>query len=186
MSTHRLILAGFGGQGVILIGQIIAYAAMYEDKHVTFMPSYGPEMRGGTANCTVIVSDEPIACPLVDSITELVAMNAPSLQKFEPLLASGGTAFLNTSMIKEAPSRADITVCSVDTTGLAEALGNGKAANIVMLGAVLAQTRLVGTDTVEKVLEEKIFTGPKAKLLALNRPALTAWSKAGDEARDLA
>lgn len=180
MSARKMILAGFGGQGVILIGQMIAYAAMYEEKHVTFMPSYGPEMRGGTANCTIVVSDKPIACPLVDSITDLVAMNYPSMLKFESMLEPGGTLFLNASLIEEEPNRTDVSVCKVHAAELAEELGNGKAANMVMLGAIVARTKIVSLSTVEKVMEEKVFTGAKAKLLALNKPALTIWAEKDD------
>ncbi|WP_130862687.1 2-oxoacid:acceptor oxidoreductase family protein [Bacilliculturomica massiliensis] len=177
MSTRKLILAGFGGQGVLLIGQIISYAAMYEEKHVTFLPSYGPEMRGGTANCTVIVSDDPIACPLADSVTDLMAMNLPSLLKFESAVVAGGNIFLNSSLIRESPRRSDVNVIPVDAAGLAEKIGNEKSSNIVMLGAIINKTAVVRYETVEKVLAEKIFTGAKAGLLAKNKPALTAWTE---------
>lgn len=177
MSTRKMILAGFGGQGVILIGQMIAYAAMYEDKQVTFMPSYGPEMRGGTANCTVVVSDDPIACPLVDSITDLVAMNYPSMLKFESMVVPGGNIFVNASLIDGEPDRRDVNVCKVHAAELAEELGNAKAANMVMLGAIIAQTKIATPATVERVMADKVFTGAKAKLLPLNRPALTIWAE---------
>lgn len=175
MSTQKFIFAGFGGQGVLLIGQMIAYGAMFEGKHVTFMPSYGPEMRGGTANCTVVVSDDPIACPLVDSITTLVAMNLPSLHKFESLVEPGGTVFLNSSLFSEEPKRTDVKVCKVDASALAQELGNMKSANMVMLGSIVSVTKVCNLATIERVMEEKVFTGPKAKLIPLNKKALTAW-----------
>ncbi len=175
MRTQKMIFAGFGGQGVLLIGQMIAYAGMFEGKEVTFMPSYGPEMRGGTANCTVIVSDKTIACPIADSITTLVAMNYPSLVKFAPMVEPGGDIFLNASLIPENPDRQDVKVHRVDATALALELGNAKCANIVMLGAILAETGVVSRESIERVMEEKAFTGRKAQFLPLNKKALAAW-----------
>lgn len=175
MSLKRIIVAGFGGQGVLLIGQMIAYAAMYADKEVTWMPTYGPEMRGGTANCTVCVSDEPIASPVVAQCDILVAMNGPSLEKFGPMLAPGGDLYINTSVIKEKIERDDVNVYYVDTTGVAEeVVGNGKAGNMVMLGAVLRRSGVVDIDIMDKVFEYKL-TGEKAKLIPANKQALTAW-----------
>lgn len=177
MSERRLILAGFGGQGVLLIGQMISYAAMFEDKKVTFLPSYGPEMRGGTANCTVVVSDEMICCPLVESMDTLVAMNLPSLTKFEDMVEPGGTIFINSSLIECEPTRKDVTVYKVDASGIAEDLGNIKVANMVMLGAIVNKTKVVTIDAIEKVMEKKVFTDRKAKLLPLNKTALMAWKE---------
>lgn len=176
MRTQKMIFAGFGGQGVLLIGQMIAYAGMFEGKEVTFMPSYGPEMRGGTANCTVMVSDKTIACPIADSITTLVAMNYPSLVKFAPMVEPGGDIFLNASLIAESPDRPDVNVHRVDATALALELGNARCANIVMLGAILKKTGVVERETIVRVMEEKAFTGRKAKFLPLNLQALDAWN----------
>ena len=120
MATTRMLLAGFGGQGVLLIGQMIAYSAMYEEKEVTWMPSYGPEMRGGTANCTVVVSDRPIASPLPSSYDVLLAMNKVSLEKYIDQLVPGGDLFINSSIIDTKVERDDINVHYVDTIGLAE------------------------------------------------------------------
>ena len=138
MATTRMLLAGFGGQGVLLIGQMIAYSAMYEEKEVTWMPSYGPEMRGGTANCTVVVSDRPIASPLPSSYDVLLAMNKVSLEKYIDQLVPGGDLFINSSIIDTKVERDDINVHYVDTIGLAESkIGNEKTANMVMLLSML-------------------------------------------------
>lgn len=175
MATHKLVIAGFGGQGVMLIGQMIAYAGMFEGKEVTWMPSYGPEMRGGTANCTVIVSDKKISSPVVTEATAVVAMNYPSMVKFEDLVKPGeGHLFINTSLIKEKPSRKDIQVHDIDANEIAVGLHNDKVSNMVILGAIINQTGVVTLESVEKVME-KLFTGKKAALIPLNKQALTAW-----------
>lgn len=174
MGAHKLIIAGFGGQGVMLIGQMLAYAGMLEGKEVTWMPSYGPEMRGGTANCSVIVSDKRISSPIVTEATAVVAMNLPSLTKFEGLVKPGGYLFVNTSLVKEKPSRSDVEICSIDSNEIAISLHNEKVSNMVMLGAIVGRTGIVKQESIEKVME-KLFTGKKAKLLPLNKEALTAW-----------
>lgn len=175
MATQKLFLAGFGGQGVILMGQIIAYAGMMEGKEITFMPSYGPEMRGGTANCTVIVSDDPISCPIITEADVVVAMNLPSMLKFEHLLKPNSQFFLNSSMIEQEPERKDVQVHEVDLAKLASDLKNNKVANMIMLGAVVRKSGVVKLESVEKAME-KLFTGSKAKMLPLNKEALRAWN----------
>lgn len=174
MATHKLVIAGFGGQGVMLIGQMIAYAGMLEGKEVTWMPSYGPEMRGGTANCSVIVSDKRISSPIVTDATAVVAMNLPSLTKFESLIKPGGQLFVNTSLIKEQPSRNDVEIYNIDANEIAVSLHNDKVSNMVILGAIVNKTGMVKLESIEKVMD-KLFTGNKAKLLPLNKQALTAW-----------
>jgi 2-oxoglutarate ferredoxin oxidoreductase subunit gamma len=175
MAATRMLIAGFGGQGVLLIGQLIAYTAMFDGKEVTWMPTYGPEMRGGTANCTVCVSDKPIASPVGASCDVLVAMNGPSLEKFEGMLKPGGDLFINTSVVSIEPTRTDVNVHYVDTIGIAEnEIGNAKTANMVMLGAIINATKVVNIDTMEKVFE-KVFTGKKAKLIPKNMEALGVW-----------
>lgn len=174
MAAHKLVIAGFGGQGVMLIGQMIAYAGMLEGKEVTWMPAYGPEMRGGTANCTVIVSDKKISSPVVTEATAVVAMNQPSLVKFEGMVKPGGQLFVNTSLIKEPPSRNDLEVYSIDANEIAVGLQNDKVSNMVILGAIVKMTGIVRLESIEKVMD-KLFTGNKAKLLPLNKKALTAW-----------
>lgn len=175
--SKKIFIAGFGGQGVLLIGQMLAYAAMYEDKEVSWMPSYGPEMRGGTANCTVCISDAPIASPLVTACDVLIAMNGPSLVKYESMLVPGGDLFINSSIVQEKPTRTDVNIHYVDCIDLAEhKVGNGKAANMVMLGAIIRQTGVVGLEIMDKVFE-KVMTGRKAKLIPANKAALVAWEK---------
>ena len=174
MATHKLVIAGFGGQGVMLIGQMIAYAGMLEGKEVTWMPAYGPEMRGGTANCTVIVSDKKISSPIVSEATAVVAMNLPSLVKFETILKPGGQLFINSSLIKEKSSRSDVEIYEIDANEIAVELHNDKVSNMVLLGAIINKTEIVKLESIEKVME-KLFTGKKAKLLPLNKEALTAW-----------
>ena len=174
MTTQKLVIAGFGGQGVMLIGQMIAYAGMLEGKEVTWMPSYGPEMRGGTANCSVIVSDKKISSPIVTEATTVVAMNLPSLIKFEHIIKPGGQLFINASLIKEKSSRNDVKINKVDLIEIAKDLHNEKVSNMVILGAIINKTEIVKLESIEKVME-KLFTGKKAELLTLNIKALTAW-----------
>ena len=168
MATKKVFVAGFGGQGVLLIGQMLAYAAMYEGKEATWMPSYGPEMRGGTANCTVCISDKPIASPLVTACDVLVAMNGPSLDKFEDMLVPGGHLFVNASVIHYKARRTDVHVHYVDCTHIAEhEVGNGKTANMVMLGAIIRASGVVSLEIMDKVLA-KTMTGKKEKLIPAN------------------
>jgi len=168
---HGLIIAGFGGQGVMLMGQVLAEAGMIEGKHVTWLPSYGPEMRGGTANCTVVISDEPVASPVIDIPTEVVVMNIPSLLKFEPYLKERGFLFMNVSVIDREPKRKDIEVIKVPANDIADKLGNLKVANMVMLGAYIAITDVVDKETVFEALKRKL-KGKKADLLDINRKAI--------------
>ncbi len=171
MAEQRFIISGFGGQGVMLMGMILAYAGMLEGKEVTWLPSYGPEMRGGTANCHVIVSDKPISSPIVTKATTVVAMNLPSLSKFQGFLEEDGKLFINNSLIDVKPERKDIKDYYVSANDIAMGLYNSKIANMVMLGAIIKETGVVSHNTVEKVLE-KIFHGDKAKLIPVNIEAL--------------
>ena len=170
MTVHKLFFAGSGGQGVLLMGQMIAYAAMMEGKAVTFLPSYGPEMRGGTANCTVVVSDKPISCPLIFEADAVIAMNLPSLTKFESLVKSGGKLFINSTLIDRPATRKDVELVDVPANEIALRLGNGRAANMVMLGELVRRTGVVEEASIEKMLK-KVFSGKKEKLLTLNQQA---------------
>ena len=167
----KLFFAGSGGQGALAIGQLIAKAAMDEGSEVTFLPSYGPEMRGGTANATVVISDRLISCPLINECDVLVVMNLPSLLRFEPMLVPGGKLFFNSSLIPERPKRSDISVFDVPANETAMDLGSDRAANMVMLGAILRETLVVKPETVYAELEH-MFTGRKAKFLDMNRKAV--------------
>lgn len=166
------IFAGFGGQGVMLMGQLIAYSGMYEGKNVSWFPSYGPEMRGGTANCSVVVSDDPVGSPVISEPAVLVAMNRPSLEAFENTLKPGGTLFYNSSLIDIQPKRTDIKVVAIPANDIATELGNSKVANMVVVGAILKETGIVHLETVMNVLLEKVLTGKKQSLAGVNRAAL--------------
>ena len=165
--TNEIMIAGFGGQGVMAIGKTLAEAGMKEGKDVSWLPSYGPEMRGGTANCCVVLTDESIVSPIVLEPTELIAMNLPSLLKFEPTVAPGGTIFVNSSIIAEKVQREDVRAIYVPCLEIAQELGNMKVANMVMLGAYVAATKILKPETIEHMIEE-MFAGAKAKFIPLN------------------
>jgi 2-oxoglutarate ferredoxin oxidoreductase subunit gamma len=167
---HEIVMAGFGGQGVMLIGQLMTYGGMLANKQVSWIPSYGPEMRGGTANCSVIVSDEPIGAPIVSEPTAVIAMNLPSLDKFEPLLVPGGILIINSSLIERKAKRDDLQVHYVAANDIAAELGNSKVANMVVLGALLAATNAVDSESVVKAFA-KMFA-KKPELLTINQQAL--------------
>lgn len=167
----KLFLAGSGGQGTLAIGQMLAKAAMEEGKEVTWLPSYGPEMRGGTANCSVVISDKPVSCPLINEADVLVVMNLPSLLKYEDMVTPGGVLIINSSLVPQKSGRTDIRVLEVPANDLAAELGNEKCANIVMLGAILKETGIVSADTVRSQLE-LMFSGRKAGFLPVNKKAL--------------
>lgn len=169
--THEIILAGFGGQGVMLMGQILTYAGMIEEKFVSWMPSYGPEMRGGTANCTVVISDTPVGSPLVTKPSIVVAMNLPSLDKFEETVKPGGLLLYNSSLIEQKPTRTDINVVAIPANGIADELGNSRIANMVILGALLAKEQVVSMEAVHKALR-KALPPHRHNLLPLNEQAL--------------
>ncbi len=169
----EFIFAGFGGQGMLLIGKFLAMACMLDGKHVSWLPSYGPEMRGGTANCSVIVSDEEVASPMVDKADCIVAMNLPSLDKFEQHVKPGGVLVINSSIIERKSVRDDITVVYCDAMKIAEEVGNPKGANVAILGALMAKEQIVSVD---KMLEAiRIELGErKARFLEGNKAALLA------------
>jgi len=169
-----MFFAGSGGQGVLLMGQIVGSAAILEEKEATFFPSYGPEMRGGTANCTVIVSDKEISSPLISESDYVVALTLPSMLKFEPTLKPGGMLFLNKSIIHQAPKRSDITVHEIPVTELANELGNPRVANVIMLGAFIRATDFVSPESVEKVIYD-LFGSKKAELVDLEMKAYNYW-----------
>lgn len=175
MQTETII-AGFGGQGVLFAGQVIAYAAMDNGLEVTWIPSYGPEMRGGTANCTVIVSDEEIGSPLVAHPAVVIAMNLPSLDKYEPMVKEGGLLVVNASMVDRSPTRTDIHWVMVPGNEIAEELGDRRMTNMVLLGAMLANVSLLPLEAVEKSLREHL---PERhhKLLPMNYKALRDGAK---------
>ena len=177
MATYKLFFAGSGGQGVLTMGQMLTYAAMYADMNATWLPSYGPEMRGGTANCTVVIStDKPVSCPLIYEADDVVVMNLPSLIKFESLVKPGGNLFVNASMIDQKATRDDIHVYYVPANDIAMKLGNARTANVVMLGAMVHVAPVVPVKMIYKIME-KTFSGRKAHLLDINKTAFHAWKQ---------
>ena len=167
----EILIAGFGGQGVLFAGQLLAYAGMENGLEVTWIPSYGPEMRGGTANCTVIISDEEIGSPLVRHPKVLLAFNRPSLDKYESTVAEGGLLVVNSSMVDRSVDRANIRVVTLPANDLAETLGDKRLTNMVMLGAMLANQPVLPVQALEKALENHIPERHK-KLLPSNIKAL--------------
>ena len=149
----EIIIAGFGGQGVLFGGQVVAYAAMDLGKEVTWIPSYGPEMRGGTANCTVVIADEEIGSPLVEHPSLGIALNLPSFDKYEDLLEKGGTLVVNKSMVDRGPKREDIRVLFVPCNQIAEEIGDRKLLNMVAVGALLSALPEIELKDIEKALE---------------------------------
>ncbi len=167
----EIIIAGFGGQGVLFAGQLLAYAGMDKGLEVTWIPSYGPEMRGGTANCTVIIADEEIGSPMVRNPQAVIAMNLPSLDKYESLVRPGGVLVVNSSIIDRPVKRTDIKVARVPGNEIAEELGDRRMTNMVMLGALLANLPVLPPEALEKALKEHL-PARHQKLLPLNSQAL--------------
>ncbi|MFP3853821.1 MAG: 2-oxoacid:acceptor oxidoreductase family protein [Anaerolineales bacterium] len=172
MTQTETIISGFGGQGALFAGQVLAEAALQDDLHVTWLPSYGPEMRGGTAHCTVILSDDPIGSPIVQKPKVVMALNKPSVAKYEPLVREDGLLIVNSSLVPESPTRQDIEVLLVPATAEAESLGNSQLANIVMLGALLVRKKLVSDGAVQAALEHKLSKKKDPDLVASNLQAL--------------
>lgn len=172
----EIMFAGFGGQGILLIGKILAHAAMEEGYEVAWVPSYGPEMRGGTAYCTVVIGDRPIGSPIIKNPMHLVAMNGPSLEKFAPTVKKGGVIFVNSSLIGFGSKRTDVDELRVPVVEIAKELGNVRAANIVALAAFVARSKIVSMETLRHCIRDE-FSG-KPKLIPLNMEAVSAGEKA--------
>ncbi|MFP4426712.1 MAG: 2-oxoacid:acceptor oxidoreductase family protein [Spirochaetaceae bacterium] len=180
MSEAKIVCAGFGGQGVMSMGRLIAYTGMLAGKQVSWLPSYGPEMRGGTANCHVLVSESPIGSPIIhQDATAAIVMNLPSMHKFEAELLSGGLLVTNSSLIEERPRRGDIELLEVPANDIAIELGVDKAANMVMLGAFLGATALFTLDETVQALG-KVFAPSKAQFLPKNEEALRKGGELGE------
>jgi 2-oxoglutarate ferredoxin oxidoreductase subunit gamma len=167
----EIFLAGFGGQGVMFAGQVISYAAMDTGKEVTWIPSYGPEMRGGTANCTVVIADEEIGSPMVQNPPAVIAMNLPSLDKYEPVVNPGGVLVVNSSMVDRDVARKDITWVSIPCNEIAEQAGDRRMANMVATGALLALLPVLTLSDIEAALKAHM-PGRHQKLLPKNIEAL--------------
>jgi len=168
----KTIFAGFGGQGVLSMGLSLTQAAMLEGKSVTYLPSYGAEVRGGTANCTVAISDEEIASPVASSPEFVVAMNQPSVVRFQNQIQSGGILFINSSLVEIEVKRGDVNIVKVPASSIAEKMGSPKSANMVMLGALIKKTNLVSLSSIIAGLSDTLKG--KQKLVAINEKALNA------------
>ncbi|MEY8296806.1 MAG: 2-oxoacid:acceptor oxidoreductase family protein [Emergencia timonensis] len=180
---RNLLVAGFGGQGVMMLGTLLATATCEStDKHVTYFPSYGAEMRGGTANCYVVISDDEIGAPVMEAMEDMIVMNDPSLHKFLPKLKEGGTLFINSSIVKSKIDRDDITVVEVPVTEMALEMGNPKVLNIIMLGAYIGYTEVVSEDVILEGIRNKIGK-KKPQLLPLNEEAYAKGLAIGKAAR---
>jgi len=169
----RMVFSGFGGQGVLVLGEIVATIAMHKGKEVTWMPSYGPEMRGGTANCSVIVSETVIGSPIVQSdIDILCAMNGASVNKFLPRVKPGGLVLVNSTIVTEKIARDDVEVIEIDATNIAGQVGNLRVANMVMLAGFLKKTDLFTLEDITKVLEQRFAGARSQDLIPLNIRAI--------------
>lgn len=171
MINEKVIIAGFGGQGVMLMGQLLSYIATNKDINTLWFPSYGPETRGGTANCSVTISEDPVRSPVISTPDSLIIMNKPSLAKFQPKLKKDGNLLINTSLVKDVDVRTDVKVIEVNANDIALEIGNLKVANMVMLGAYLAVSNTFSIDDVIEMMKQK-FTGKKADLITINKTAL--------------
>jgi len=166
-------IAGFGGQGVVSAGILLAQAGVEDKKNASWLPSYGPEMRGGTANCSVVITDGEVYTPIVSAPETVIVMNEPSLPKFEPLLKKGGLLILNSSLINSRPTRKDITVVCVPCNEIAQKVGMDRIANLVALGAYVKLTGAVSLDSVADAMK-KVYKRAKPEMLELNKKALEA------------
>ena len=171
MKTTQLLIAGFGGQGILFAGKFLAYKGLMEDKQVSWLPSYGPEMRGGTANCNVILSETPVGSPIVNTPDVLIAMNLPSLEKYVDAVVPGGQIYLDSSLIDAKVSRTDVEVFYIPATQLAKEAGIDSLANMIIIGSLLENNPQLSFDGTEEVVA-KLVPPAKAALVALNMKAL--------------
>ncbi|MBE0433488.1 2-oxoacid:acceptor oxidoreductase family protein [candidate division WOR-3 bacterium] len=169
--TSEIIIAGFGGQGIVSSGIILGYAGLFENMNVTFFPSYGAEMRGGTANCSVVISTEPVASPIVANPDIVIIMNEPSLARFEPAVKPDGILFFNKTLIKSIPQRKNITIIPIEANAVAEELGEARIANMIMLGALVKKTGILKLETMKRAQRER-FKKASDEQLMLNDRAL--------------
>ena len=174
--TYETIMAGFGGQGLLFSGKGLAHAALIENKELSWLPSYGPEMRGGTCNCSIIVSDDPVGSPIIAHPNVLMVMNEPSLDKFEGAVAPGGTIFVDSSLIERKVKRTDVEVVYIPATQMAKDMQAVSLANMIILGAIVQKLRCVNPETLTAALKDTI-SARKASLLDLNLKAVALGEK---------
>ncbi|MBO6040307.1 MAG: 2-oxoacid:acceptor oxidoreductase family protein [Oscillospiraceae bacterium] len=173
MANHEIIIAGFGGQGLLFAGKVLAYAGLLENRQLSWLPSYGPEMRGGTANCNVILSDTPVGSPIVQHPTALIVMNTPSLDKYESTVAPGGKIFVDSTLISRKVTREDVEVFYIPATQMASDMEAAGLANMILLGAVLRETACIKDETLPVALHH-VIPERKADLFDLNMKAIQA------------
>ena len=178
---EQVIVAGFGGQGILTAGELLAYAGLVEGKEVSWLPAYGAEQRGGTARCTVVVSEKRVMSPVVPNPSGLVVMNRPSLEAFEKIVKPGGVLVMNSSIIDIKPTRTDIRIIEVPANHMAESLGSARMANLVALGAFVAATKCVKEESVVAALK-KVFPKASDATNALNADAFRAGMEFGEKA----
>ncbi len=169
--TTQLLLAGFGGQGILFAGKFLAYAGLLEGRQLSWLPSYGPEMRGGTANCSVILSDEPVGSPIVSNPDILVAMNLPSLDKYEDAVVPGGMIFVDSTLIERKVKRDDVKVFYIPATQLAQQMQAPTLANMIITGKLIKESGIIKNDSIDDTLK-KIVSAKRANLLEVNFKAL--------------
>ena len=169
--THEILFAGFGGQGILFAGKVLAYAGMLEERQVSWLPSYGPEMRGGTANCSVILSDDPIGSPIINDPAILVAMNLPSLDKFEDLIQKDGYAFIDSTLITRKVERTDVKAFYIPATQMAQDNGMKGLANMIILGKVIRELGVMDMESIKKGLQ-KVIPERKKDMLEVNLKAI--------------
>ncbi|MBU9723984.1 MULTISPECIES: 2-oxoacid:acceptor oxidoreductase family protein [Bacillaceae] len=170
---EEIIIAGFGGQGVMSMGQILTYAGMKEGKEVSWLPSYGPEQRGGTANVSVVISDKTVGSPIIDSPSTVIVLNNPSFEKFEPLVKAGGKLFINSDLVTKKSERIDIEVIDIKATSIADKVGNPRVAGSVILGAYIEKTGIITRDSLITALIQVLGVG-KNHLISVNEAAFDA------------
>lgn len=175
---RAIIISGFGGQGVLFAGQLLAYTALDQGEHVTWFPSYGPEMRGGTAHCTVIISDDEIGSPIVRHPSIVIVMNIPSLEKYEPILEEDGLLIVNSSLVDRIPQREDIRTVMVPAVEIAEELGNKRLANLVLIGAMLMREPVFTLGEMEASLDQHIPERHRSMLQANFQALRRGWEVA--------
>ena len=170
-ATTQILIAGFGGQGVLFAGKLLAYKGLMEDRQVSWLPSYGPEMRGGTANCSVILSDSPVGSPIVNNPDVLIAMNLPSLDKYEDAVVPGGKIFVDSALIERKVKRTDVDVYYIPATRMASDAGLTTLANMIITGKLVKETGVIDFNTIDDGLK-KVVSARHADLLDANRKAL--------------
>ena len=173
MANHEIIYAGFGGQGLLFAGKVLAYGGLVESQEVSWLPSYGPEMRGGTANCNVILSETPVGSPIVQHPNVLIVMNTPSLDKYESMVAPGGKIFVDSTLISRKVQRNDVEVFYIPATQMATDMAANGLANMILLGAVLRETHCIKDETLPEALHH-VIPERKADLFDLNMKAIQA------------